>query len=262
MRLSPGAKLVQTRRSIDVEGLAKREGPNPAFIVLGGQKCGTTLLYECLNQHPLVARGRRRETHFFDWAWPAAAGKGEGEGEGATRAVEKLREACELFSGRTLWWLDELVGLSFGAVPGGCDDGGSRRRCVPLPYERWGRTRAGFRFSTPGDMLFSSSPYFLCCVSAVFPPRPSVSKESPLVRWRGVCCFSSAHVAHGPSRCLFSSLPAPAWCDCLVFSLPTFGPPPRIRRRRKDMRFFHPEELETRPSIVTGESTPSYLLRG
>ncbi|CAN0557526.1 unnamed protein product, partial [Ectocarpus sp. 8 AP-2014] len=43
----------------------------PAFVVLGGQKCGTTLLYECLNQHPLVVRGRRRETHFFDWAWPA-----------------------------------------------------------------------------------------------------------------------------------------------------------------------------------------------
>lgn len=29
-----------------------------------------------------------------------------------------------------------------------------------------------------------------------------------------------------------------------------------------DMRFFHNEELEAHPSIVTGESTPSYLLRG
>lgn len=91
VRLSPGAKLVQTRRSIDVEGLAEREGPDPAFVVLGGQKCGTTLLYECLNQHPLVARGRKRETHFFDWAWPAEAG------EAATRmTAEKLRESCEL----------------------------------------------------------------------------------------------------------------------------------------------------------------------
>eukprot|EP00903_Cladosiphon_okamuranus_P006863 g6684.t1 len=97
VRLSPGAKLFQTRRSIDVEGLAKREGPDPAFIVLGGQKCGTTLLYECLNQHPLVARGRRRETHFFDWAWPAAAAAA-GEGEGATQAgVEKLRESYMRF---------------------------------------------------------------------------------------------------------------------------------------------------------------------
>lgn len=86
---------MQTRRSIDVEGLARREGPDPAFVVLGGQKCGTTLLYECLNQHPLVLRGRRRETHFFDWAWPAAAAAAvKREGDGA-QSAEKLRESCE-----------------------------------------------------------------------------------------------------------------------------------------------------------------------
>ncbi|CAN0542371.1 unnamed protein product, partial [Ectocarpus sp. 12 AP-2014] len=86
VRLAPGSKLVQTRRSIDVEGLVTRQGPDPAFVVLGGQKCGTTLLYECLNQHPLVARGRRRETHFFDWAWPA---------KGESLTVDQLRESCE-----------------------------------------------------------------------------------------------------------------------------------------------------------------------
>lgn len=69
LELSPGAKLAQTRRSIDVQGMAKREVGTPAFVVLGGQKCGTTLLYECLNQHALVVRGKRRETHFFDWRW-------------------------------------------------------------------------------------------------------------------------------------------------------------------------------------------------
>jgi hypothetical protein len=26
-------------------------------------------MYEYLNQHPLVLRSRRRETHFFDWRW-------------------------------------------------------------------------------------------------------------------------------------------------------------------------------------------------
>ncbi len=26
-------------------------------------------MYEYLNQHPLVVKGRRRETHFFDWRW-------------------------------------------------------------------------------------------------------------------------------------------------------------------------------------------------
>ncbi|CAM9888508.1 unnamed protein product [Ectocarpus sp. 4 AP-2014] len=88
VRLAPGSKLVQTRRSIDVEGLVTRQGPGPAFVVLGGQKCGTTLLYECLNQHPLVARGRRRETHFFDWAWPA---------KGESLTVDKLRECYMAF---------------------------------------------------------------------------------------------------------------------------------------------------------------------
>lgn len=94
VRLSPGARLTQTRRSIDVEGLAKREGPDPAFIVLGAQKCGTTLLYECLNQHPLVLRGRRRETHFFDWAWPQEGAKAEA---GGAEAVGRLRDACEFW---------------------------------------------------------------------------------------------------------------------------------------------------------------------
>ncbi|CAM9242641.1 unnamed protein product [Pylaiella littoralis] len=98
VRLSPGAKLVQTRRSIDVEGLAKREGPDPAFIVLGGQKCGTTLLYECLNQHPLVNRGRRRETHFFDWAWPAAAvAAAAAAGQEKSQTLDQLRQAYMRF---------------------------------------------------------------------------------------------------------------------------------------------------------------------
>ena len=42
----------------------------PSFIVIGAQKCGTTSLYELLCEHPLVIRGKRRETHFFDWRWP------------------------------------------------------------------------------------------------------------------------------------------------------------------------------------------------
>lgn len=90
VKLSPGAKLAQTRRSIDVEGLSVREGPHPAFIILGGQKCGTTLLYECLNQHPLVMRGRRRETHFFDWSWPEAVAATHQK-----TTVDKLRTSCE-----------------------------------------------------------------------------------------------------------------------------------------------------------------------
>lgn len=33
------------------------------------QKCGTTSMYEYLCQHPLVVRGKRRETHYFDWRY-------------------------------------------------------------------------------------------------------------------------------------------------------------------------------------------------
>ena len=41
----------------------------PSFIILGSQKSGTTSLYEYINQHPLVVKSKRRETHFFDWRW-------------------------------------------------------------------------------------------------------------------------------------------------------------------------------------------------
>ncbi|KAJ1416801.1 hypothetical protein B484DRAFT_334437 [Ochromonadaceae sp. CCMP2298] len=69
--LRPGEELHQTRRSIDVargdvEGGSRRA---PTFVIIGAQKCGTTSMYEYLCQHPLVARGRRRETHYFDWRY-------------------------------------------------------------------------------------------------------------------------------------------------------------------------------------------------
>ena len=38
----------------------------PGFIIIGAQKCGTTTLYEYLNQHPAVARALTQEVHFFD----------------------------------------------------------------------------------------------------------------------------------------------------------------------------------------------------
>ena len=82
--LQPGEKLNQTRRSID---LAKHEGSRraPSFVIIGAQKSGTTSLYELLCEHPLVIRGKRRETHFFDWRWvdaldgPVAAAAAAGE---------------------------------------------------------------------------------------------------------------------------------------------------------------------------------------
>lgn len=38
----------------------------PAFVIIGGQKCGTTSLYRYLSLHPQVLPARLKEIHFFD----------------------------------------------------------------------------------------------------------------------------------------------------------------------------------------------------
>jgi hypothetical protein len=38
----------------------------PDFIVIGGQKCGTTFLYRYLSAHPTILPSTRKEVHFFD----------------------------------------------------------------------------------------------------------------------------------------------------------------------------------------------------
>lgn len=38
----------------------------PDFIIIGGQRCGTTSLYRYLVEHPDIAGARRKEVHFFD----------------------------------------------------------------------------------------------------------------------------------------------------------------------------------------------------
>lgn len=69
-KLQPGDKVRQTRRSIDlVEEEGKSLSVAPSFIIIGGQKCGTTSMYEYMCSHPLVLKGKRRETHYFDWRW-------------------------------------------------------------------------------------------------------------------------------------------------------------------------------------------------
>ncbi|KAJ1458582.1 P-loop containing nucleoside triphosphate hydrolase protein [Pelagophyceae sp. CCMP2097] len=72
--LPVGAEVLQTRRSI---GLGSERGNGalaPHFLIIGAQKAGTTSMYEYVAQHPLVVRGRRRESHFLDWRWPKYAG--------------------------------------------------------------------------------------------------------------------------------------------------------------------------------------------
>lgn len=68
IKLSPGEVLLQTRRSID-RAIDKGKRRTPSFMIIGAQKSGTTSIYEYLNQHPLVVRAKRRETHCLDWRW-------------------------------------------------------------------------------------------------------------------------------------------------------------------------------------------------
>jgi hypothetical protein len=80
--MSPGETLNQTRRSIDLKRHAGSR-PTPSFVIIGAQKCGTTSMYEYLCGHPLVARGVRRETHYFDWRWDSSLGEDDAEGHRA-----------------------------------------------------------------------------------------------------------------------------------------------------------------------------------
>ncbi len=117
--LKPGTYLAQTRRTIDVrQGSAgeicrqdkkKKRHIIPEFIILGAQKCGTTSVYESLCQHPLVLRGLRRETHFFDWRWPSQLTEVELQVRSAsavtyhtTNSVESAYAAFVFITGSTL----------------------------------------------------------------------------------------------------------------------------------------------------------------
>ena len=68
VKLDPGERLLQTRRSID-RLVERGSRPTPTYMILGAQKAGTTSLYEYIVQHPLAVRARRRETHCLDWRW-------------------------------------------------------------------------------------------------------------------------------------------------------------------------------------------------
>ncbi|GMH56266.1 hypothetical protein TL16_g02095 [Triparma laevis f. inornata] len=66
--LNPGETILQTRRSIDLKSDYDKT-PCPKYLIIGAQKAGTTSMYEYICQHPWGVKGRRRETHFFDWRW-------------------------------------------------------------------------------------------------------------------------------------------------------------------------------------------------
>jgi len=53
----------------------KPANPSPSqfnfktFVIAGVMKCGTTSVYEYLNEHPLCVRAKQKEPHAFDWIW-------------------------------------------------------------------------------------------------------------------------------------------------------------------------------------------------
>jgi hypothetical protein len=84
-RLQPGEVLFQTRRTIGrLADRGKRK--TPSFFILGAQKAGTTSLFEYMNQHPLIVRPSRRETHCLDWRW-----------NDKLKTVEQQRSWCRKF---------------------------------------------------------------------------------------------------------------------------------------------------------------------
>lgn len=77
--LQPGERVLQTRRTIDLlpgKGAQPSQTNHalPTFVIIGAQKSGTTSLYEYICGHPMVVKGRCRESHYFDWRWRTGLG--------------------------------------------------------------------------------------------------------------------------------------------------------------------------------------------
>jgi hypothetical protein len=73
---APAKRGLLQARDILVDGCVRLRvrlghlGPLPGFIVIGGQKCGTTYLYDRLLDHPLVYPCLVKEPHFFHYHYP------------------------------------------------------------------------------------------------------------------------------------------------------------------------------------------------
>lgn len=66
----PAERMVTaTKRTLaSVRGALRGEGASaqPSFVLLGGQRCGTTSMFAYLCEHPLVAPPLLKEVHYFD----------------------------------------------------------------------------------------------------------------------------------------------------------------------------------------------------
>jgi hypothetical protein len=81
----------------------------PDFIIIGGQKCGTTSLYNYLAEHPSVVPARNKETRFFHTrryergellyrsSFPTEARKRRAEKDGGPKLLTGESTPCYLF---------------------------------------------------------------------------------------------------------------------------------------------------------------------
>ena len=60
------AKLKRERLQQKQAAIGSGKGRLPDFVVIGAKKCGTTLLYHLLTQHPYVDPAAKKELHYFD----------------------------------------------------------------------------------------------------------------------------------------------------------------------------------------------------
>ena len=67
LRRSPAAKKALQAVTVSAARLTSPWRMTPSFLIVGGQRCGTTSMYRTLSQHPAVLKAvRHKGVHYFD----------------------------------------------------------------------------------------------------------------------------------------------------------------------------------------------------
>jgi hypothetical protein len=67
LRRSPAAKKALQAVTVSAARLTSPWRMTPGFLIVGGQRCGTTSMYRTLSQHPAVLKAvRHKGVHYFD----------------------------------------------------------------------------------------------------------------------------------------------------------------------------------------------------
>jgi hypothetical protein len=70
----------------------------PTFLIIGGARCGTTVLFEYLDQHPEVFTCEPKEPHFLAFAGTATTFKGPGDEIINARSITDFKAYEKLFA--------------------------------------------------------------------------------------------------------------------------------------------------------------------